>query len=55
MGRPFEVSRSNYVVADYHIDLLQIVTSLELANLSISDYSRIFEDSYNLLKSDVAD
>ena len=55
MGRSFDIARPNYVVTDYHIELLQMKTVLELANLSISDYSCTFDDSYSLLKSDVAD
>ena len=45
MGRSFDIARPNYVVTDYHIELLQMKTVLELANLSISDYSCIFDDS----------
>ena len=55
MGRPFDVARSDYVVTDYHNELLQIIVGLELADLRISDYSCTFDGSYNLLKSDVAD
>ena len=55
MGRPFEIARSNYVVTDYHSELVQMIITLELADLSISDYSCTFDDSYSLLKSDVAD
>ena len=53
MGRPFDIARSNYVVTDYHTELVQMITALELADLSISDYSCTFDDSYSLLKSDV--
>ncbi len=55
MGRSFDIARPNYVVTDYHIELSQLKTVLELANLSISDYSCTFNDSYSLLKSDNAD
>jgi hypothetical protein len=53
--RTFYVSRPKYVVTNYHTELLQMITILELVNLSISDYSRTLDDSYSLLKSDVAD
>ena len=55
MGRSFDISRPKYVVTDYHVKLLQMKTVLEQANLSISDYSCTFDDSYSFLKSDVAD
>jgi hypothetical protein len=55
MGRTFDIVRSKYVVAYYDIDFLQMIDVLELANLSISDYSWPLDDSYDLLKSDVAD
>ena len=55
MGRPFDVASSKYVVTDNHIELLKMVIVLELASLSISDYSCKFDDSYSLLKSDVVD
>jgi hypothetical protein len=55
VGRSFDIARPNYVVTDYHIELLQMKTVLELANLSISVYSCTFDDSYSLLKSDVDD
>ena len=55
MGRPFDIARSNYVVTDYHTELVQMIIVLELADLSISNYSRTFDDSYSLFKSDVAD
>ena len=54
MGRPFDIARSNYVVTDYHNELVQIIIVPELAYLIISDYSFTFGDSYNLLKSYVA-
>ena len=44
VGRPFDIDRSNYVVTDYHIELVQMITALELADLSISDYSCTFDD-----------
>ena len=53
MGRPFDIARSNYVVTDYHNELVQMIIALELADLSISDYSCTFDDSYSLSKSDV--
>ena len=55
MGRLFDVVRSNYVVTDYHNELVQMTIALELADLSISDYSCTFDDSYSLLKSNVVD
>ncbi len=55
MGRSFDIARPNYVVIDYHIELLQMETVLELDNLSILDSSCIFDYSYSLLKSDAAD
>ena len=55
MGRTFDIARSNYMVTDYHTELVQMKITLELADLSISDYSCIFEDSYCLMKSDVVD
>ena len=55
MSRSFDIARSNYVVTDYHNELVQMIIALELAYLSISDYSCTFDDSYSLLKSDVAD
>ena len=51
MGRSFDIARPNYVVTDYHIELLQIKTVLELANLSISDYSCTFDDYYTIIVS----
>jgi hypothetical protein len=55
VSRSFDIARSNYVVTDYHNELVQMIIALELAYLSISDYSCTFDDSYSLLKSDVAD
>jgi hypothetical protein len=55
VGRSFDIARPNYVVLDYHIELLQMKTVLELANLSISFYSCTLDDSYSLLKPDAAD
>jgi hypothetical protein len=43
------------VVTDYHTELVPMIFALELVDLSISDYSCTFDDSYRLLKSDVAD
>jgi hypothetical protein len=43
------------VVKDYHIELLHMIIALELADLSISDYSCTFDDSYSILKSNVVD
>jgi len=54
MGRLFDIARSNYLVADCHNELVQRIIAIELANLSISDYSCTFDDSYSLLKSNVA-
>ena len=44
MGRPFDIVRSNHVVTNYHTELVQIIIALELADLSISDYSCTFDD-----------
>jgi hypothetical protein len=55
VGRPFDIDRSNYVVAYYHTELVQMLSALELDDLSISDYSCIFDDSYSLLKSIITD
>ena len=55
MGRPFDIAMSNYVVTDYHNELVQIIIVLELAYLSISYYSCTFDDSYSLLKSYATD
>ena len=55
MGRPFDIARSNCVGTYYHIGLVQMIIALELCDLSISDYSCTFDDSYSLLKSDVDD
>ncbi len=48
MGRPFDIDRSNNVVTDYHIELVQMIIALELDDLDISDYSCTFDDSYSL-------
>ena len=53
MGRPFDIARSNYVVTNYHTELVQMIIALELADLSTKDYSCTFDDSYSLLKSNV--
>ena len=50
MGRSFDSARSNYVVTNYHIELLQMIIALELANLNISDYSLTFDDSCSSLE-----
>ncbi len=55
LDRSFNIARPNYAVTEYHIELSQMKTVLELANLSISDYSCTFDESYSLLKSDDAD
>ncbi len=55
MGKSFDIARPNYVLTDYHIELLQMIIALKIADLSISDYSCTFDDSYSLLKSDVTD
>ena len=55
MGRPFDIARSNYVVMNFHTELVQMIIALEITDLSISDYSCTFDDSYSLLKSDAAD
>jgi hypothetical protein len=54
VGRTFDIARSNYVVTDYHTEHVQMIIALELDNLSISDYSCTFDNSYSLLKSYVA-
>ncbi len=51
MGRPFDIARSNYVVTDYHTELVQIIIALEQVDLSISDYSFTFDESSSLFKS----
>ena len=51
MVRPFDTARSNYVVMDYHVELVQLIIALDLADLSISDCSCTFEDFYILFKS----
>jgi len=53
VGRPFDIARSNYVVTNYHTELVQMIIALELADLSTKDYSCTFDDSYSLLKSNV--
>ena len=55
VNRHVDIARSNYVVTDYHTEHVQMMIALELANLSILDYSCTFDDSYSLLKSNVAD
>ena len=55
MGRSFHIARSNYVVTDYHIELVQMIIALERDDLSISDYLCTFDDSYSLLKSTITD
>ncbi len=55
MGRPFDIDRSNYAVTDYHTEFVQMIIALEPDDLSISDYSCTFDDSYSLLKSTVTD
>ena len=55
MGRPFDIARSSYVVMNFLTELVQMIIALEIADLSISDYSSTFDDSYSLFKSDVAD
>ena len=55
MGRPFAMDRSNYVVTYYHTELVQMIIALELDDLSISDFSCTFDDSYSLLKSIITD
>ena len=54
-GCTFDSARSNYVITNYRTELVQMITALELADLSISDYSCTFDDSYSLSKSDVDD
>jgi hypothetical protein len=55
VGRPFDIERSNYGVTDYHAEFVQMIIALKLDDLSISDYSCTFDDSYSLLKSTVTD
>jgi len=43
------------VVTDYHNELVHMIIAIELVDLSVSDYSCTFDDSYSLLKSDVSD
>ena len=54
-GSTFDPARSNYVVTDYHTEPVQMIIALELADLSISDYSCTFDEFYSLLKSYVDD
>ena len=46
----FDSARSNYVVTNYHTELLQLIIPLELANLNISDYSITFDESCSSLE-----
>jgi hypothetical protein len=55
VGRPFDIARSNYVAMNLLTELVQMIIALEIADLSISDYSCTFDDSYSLLKPDAAD
>jgi len=55
VGRTFDFARSNYVVTNYHTELLQMIIALKLANLNVLDYSNTLDESYSLLKFDVAD
>ena len=55
MGRSFDITMSNYVVTNYHTELVQMIIALELDALSISVYSCIFDASCGLMKSDVVD
>ena len=43
------------MVTYYHTELVQMIIALELDDLSISDYSCTFDDSYSLLKSIITD
>ena len=52
MGRHVDDARSNYVVTDYHTELVQMIIALERTILNISKYSLTCDD---LLKSDVTD
>ena len=45
MGRPVDIARSNYVVPDYHVEFVEMIIALELANFNISNYSLRFDDS----------
>ena len=49
-GRPFEIARSNYVVTNYHTELLQMIIALDLANLNILSHSLTFDDSCSSLE-----
>ena len=44
VGRHIDIVRSNYEVTNYHTELVQMIIALELADLSISDYSCTFDD-----------
>ena len=55
VSRPFDIARSNYVVAVYHTEHVQRIIAFELADSSILDYSCTFDASYSNLKSVVAD
>jgi len=55
VGRHFDITRSNYVVSNYHTKLLQMIIALELVNFNVSNYSLTFDDSYSLVKLDVTD
>ena len=50
MGRTFDIAKSNYVVTDYPNELVEMIIALNLAELSISDYSCTSDDFYSLLK-----
>ena len=50
MGRPFNAARSNYVVTNYHPELLQMIIALEVANLNISNYSLTLDGSCSSLE-----
>ncbi len=51
----FDSTMSNYVIANYHTEVLQMIILLELANLNDSNYSLTFEGSYSILTSYVTD
>ena len=55
MGRPFEIAKSNYVVTNYHTELLEMRIALDLANLNMSNYSLTLMTLVVLLKSNVTD
>jgi len=50
LGIPFDAARSNYVVTNYYIELLQMIIALELANLNISNYPLTFDGSCSSLE-----